>query len=516
MGALDPKTVVVNVALDAAPVGKTGFGTPMLLTRVGEKTFAITAVSAGSDTITVAGDQRSHFQAGDKFRIEDSTGNDGFYTVESVSYGGGNTTITVTGDIADSTADGNAIINKAYDIGTWDEGTKTLTISDLDDPDEFPAGLKFYALGDPLDMTLTVVSAEVDGYDLAVVVEEDLPAYSGSGHRAQFAYLEGDASARYKIYSTSAALAATEPNLGETLAAFAAKGFAQSPRAAKIMLGLWLAGESAEDALTAVAAATAEAGASDFYGFTLYGHRYADLKDAADWAEAETKPRVFFGQSAAAAMIASGPSSGIGWYAKANSLKRTLPMYHDDGVAFAWAALCRYFAISPDDRSYPLAYVSLSGVAVKTLTATQIDNIDANRVTAYIDFRGQSVIWRGRMGDNNPLDLRVTADWLQARVAEAISQLFVNMASYSRKIPFTEPGFEMIAGVVRGVLGRGVQAEHLVAGSTQVVMPALSDVDPDDRANRLLRFTFGGQPAGAIEQVVVSGEVSLSFTIATA
>lgn len=74
--------------------------------------FAITAVSTGSNTVTIVGDQTTLFVAGKEFFISGSTGNNGLYTTLSSSFSGGNTIITVNvpesdSGITNATADGN-------------------------------------------------------------------------------------------------------------------------------------------------------------------------------------------------------------------------------------------------------------------------------------------------------------------------------------------------------------------------------------------------------------------------
>jgi len=70
---------------------------------------AITGVSVGDDQLVVDGDYTLIFPVGTYFRVNSSTGNDGTWVVEAVSYSAldDETTITVTGDIDDATVDGN-------------------------------------------------------------------------------------------------------------------------------------------------------------------------------------------------------------------------------------------------------------------------------------------------------------------------------------------------------------------------------------------------------------------------
>lgn len=70
---------------------------------------AITAVSTGSKTFTIAGNYTDRLTTGAVFFVDGSTANNGKYTVVSAVYGT-STVITVSETIASSTADGNVLI----------------------------------------------------------------------------------------------------------------------------------------------------------------------------------------------------------------------------------------------------------------------------------------------------------------------------------------------------------------------------------------------------------------------
>jgi len=73
--------------------------------------YGITAVNTGTETFTIAGDSRAVFPATTTFTVTNSTGNNGTWTVSSVALTGGNTVITVTGNITNATADGIINVN---------------------------------------------------------------------------------------------------------------------------------------------------------------------------------------------------------------------------------------------------------------------------------------------------------------------------------------------------------------------------------------------------------------------
>lgn len=72
-------------------------------------TPAIESVDTTAETITINGDFTERAKSGNTIVIDGSTGNDGLYNIDSLTYDSGadETTVTVVGDLTDSTADGN-------------------------------------------------------------------------------------------------------------------------------------------------------------------------------------------------------------------------------------------------------------------------------------------------------------------------------------------------------------------------------------------------------------------------
>lgn len=90
----------------------------------GDVSTAIVAVDTTNNVVSVSGDHTSVLSSEDSFDIIGSTGNDGTYTVSSISYDGTNTNITTNESISDSTADGSIITHKtAYIVAVSEEAT---------------------------------------------------------------------------------------------------------------------------------------------------------------------------------------------------------------------------------------------------------------------------------------------------------------------------------------------------------------------------------------------------------
>jgi len=69
-------------------------------------TFPVTVATPGTNTISVIGDETLIFRVGFQFQIADSSGNNGTYTVQSVSYVGGSTLIVTVEAFVSAVADG--------------------------------------------------------------------------------------------------------------------------------------------------------------------------------------------------------------------------------------------------------------------------------------------------------------------------------------------------------------------------------------------------------------------------
>lgn len=68
--------------------------------------WLITDVIQGSKQFKFLGNQTERILVGDVISVVGSTGNDGFYTVAVISFGGGKTTVEVSETIPDATSDG--------------------------------------------------------------------------------------------------------------------------------------------------------------------------------------------------------------------------------------------------------------------------------------------------------------------------------------------------------------------------------------------------------------------------
>jgi len=123
-GAAAASGVATAAAIGDATAGNTGTADKWKVKDAdGDELFAgaagikrsITAVGTGAGgSFGVAGDHTAEFAAGTEFTVTGSTGNDGTYTVASVSESGGTTTIVVEADqtVSNATVDGSVHVGQ--------------------------------------------------------------------------------------------------------------------------------------------------------------------------------------------------------------------------------------------------------------------------------------------------------------------------------------------------------------------------------------------------------------------
>jgi len=99
-------------AVTAAGVPTAGLDSDGSWVQLTQTSYAIVAVSTGSNWIEINGDQTALFTGGVGFHVENSTGNDGDYVVISSSFTGGHTRIVVA-SVPNATANGDLYITDA-------------------------------------------------------------------------------------------------------------------------------------------------------------------------------------------------------------------------------------------------------------------------------------------------------------------------------------------------------------------------------------------------------------------
>ena len=330
--------------------------------------------------------------------------------------------------------------------------------------------------------------------NISLDLQTDAPPVSQAGFGTMLVVGEATFAERIKFYSSPEEVSADD-DLTDMMEDQLNAAFAQTNRPAQVAAGRRDSAEPVKDALDAIRDEN-----PDFYGIVIESRDQSDAEDAGEWAL--TNKRVFMGQNSdeALAQVFKDESND----------RAAAIVYSDDEEPADAAWMADRLAIDPDVQSATWAYVQLSGIPVDSVTTTEKNAaLDANG-NLFLPFYGLNVTNPGVLGDGTKLDVRITLDWLLARVSENIAQELVN-ASVGGKIPYTDGGFKIIEAAVQRVLDAGVDADHFVEGSDFIDMPKRADVDPTLAQSRELQFEFGVGLAGAVEDVTVSGTVTFDL-----
>lgn len=244
---------------------------------------------------------------------------------------------------------------------------------------------------------------------------------------------------------------------------------------------------------------------SDWYGLVTLYNSSAIVLAAAAWAEANEKLYIVATQDSEVATVAESIATDIAHQLKALSYARTGPFFHPANDEFADAAeIARWFPIDPGGDDWRLK--TLSGVTVKTYSATQTTNLLAKYANWYQVLAGANVVQgEGKVSANEFIDVVRGRDWYVARLQERGANLLIQ----SEKVPFTDDGIAKFETIIKAQNTEGVRA-GLIAPNTPdtpitVIVPDLGDISPSDKQARWLRGVVTTWTlAGAIHKLSVT------------
>lgn len=151
-------------------------------------------------------------------------------------------------------------------------------------------------------------------------------------------------------------------------------------------------------------------------------------------------------------------------------------------------------------------FKTLIGITPDVLTSTAIGNVKGKNCNVYETIANISMAHEGVVSSGEFIDIIRGVDWIQARISERVFTLLAN----ADKIPYTDPGVEMIKTEIQAVLEQAVDNNVLVENTITITAPKVADVSPTDKANRFLPdIKFGATLAGAIHKVKIDGKLSV-------
>ena len=235
--------------------------------------------------------------------------------------------------------------------------------------------------------------------------------------------------------------------------------------------------------------------------FAPRAHEETDLEELADWVAGAGKFAVVTNEVGASV-------ADIVAQAQAMNSVRVVYLAHTKPDDYPDAALVgRMAPMQPGGATFK--FKTLDGVSEATFSTTEIGQLHDAGVITYVRKFGLLQTSEGYVTDKTYADIQLAKDWLKARMEERISRvLFVN-----EKIPYDNIGIAQIIDPIRSTLqqatGLGIIARNDDGtGQFTVRAPRREDVDPTDRANRILPDVYWDAVlAGAVHRVRVSGVV---------
>lgn len=249
---------------------------------------------------------------------------------------------------------------------------------------------------------------------------------------------------------------------------------------------------------------------NDWYGFGIHSRADADIEEASDWAQGvgSTNPKIFLAQSSDADLKNQAVTTDIASVLTAKANFRTAVLYHADDTEYfdcGWMG----GQLPNDPGSITWAYKTVSTVTVDTFAAGEKSAAHGKNVNTYSTVASVNITEEGKVCDSpfEWIDVIRGVDWIQVNVTIDLFSLLVRLP----KIPYDTLGLENIKGTVATVLSTAQGMGILSIESTPVVIvPDLADIDPADKANRILNgVTFTGVLEGAVQKINVLGTVTL-------
>lgn len=245
--------------------------------------------------------------------------------------------------------------------------------------------------------------------------------------------------------------------------------------------------------LTAIALAD-----NDWYGVAAPWHSKAINEAIATYAESNVKLALLQTADSLTINNAFSGTDDVGESLKAGSKLRSRLVYHprnDDFFGVAEAG--RIFPTDPGSASW--SDKDLAGVTYYTLTTTQRANATARNLGLYERLGDVGRTRNGKTSGGEWVDVVIARDSLVTDIQAAV----YDVISAGDKLPYTAEGIEAVGGAIRGELADAVKRGVLASFPAPAVFtPAIEDVSPTDKANRVLTgVTFDAVLAGAIVAV---------------
>lgn len=303
---------------------------------------------------------------------------------------------------------------------------------------------------------------------------------------------------RVKTYGS---LAEVEVDFASTTVTYKAAqaAFQQSIAPPTIKIGRL---EAADASYTAALGAIAEED-NDWYFLAATTRTLADQQLCAAYAQSNTKLAVFAEDDKAMPLLVA---------LEALSYDRSLVVYHStaDGTTsdlYAEIAFAARNSITTPGSSV-WAEKDVIGVTADTFTTSEITAIEAINGNYFIDVRGETLPYEGKVVSGEWADVIRFADWLAEEIAFNTLSLKVAKSQANSKVPFSSSGITMFENEIRAAFKTGETNGGLAPQGEnpayEIIMPIITDVSSAGKQARLLKnVSCIGRLAGAILYAII-------------
>lgn len=242
----------------------------------------------------------------------------------------------------------------------------------------------------------------------------------------------------------------------------------------------------------------------DWYGLIIDSIGSAEILAAANWAETDDKAMLFFATTQDADCLGAS-TTDICSQLQASTLQRTIPLWHhraaEQFAGAAWAG--KMLPKQPGAANW--ANKSLSLVDMSALSDTERQHLKSKNCNYYVPVKRIGFTLDGRAAGGRFADITHGIDWFDARLQERI----VGMQANNDVITYTDAGIQLVRSQVNAQILAGINAKIVdQAQPWWTSAPAVVDVDPNDKKQRVLRnVKFQFVLTGAVNKVHINGTV---------
>lgn len=249
---------------------------------------------------------------------------------------------------------------------------------------------------------------------------------------------------------------------------------------------------------------------ADWYGLVLVQQSKAEVTEAANWAEAADPKVLFVFDQSDDQNTDQTITNDIFSNLKAASLTKTAGIQNaNDTQSFLGAAwMGRVFAMAnPGAANWN--FKTLSGPLADGLSSNETNALIGKNANFYVVLGGLNLTQgAGKVASGEYIDV---IQGLDALALDMALRIFTDLAN-NAKLPYTDTGMDVIRADISASLSKfsGPQYLLLIPGSTNIEIPLVADMDPADKANRVVNgIVWGAKLQGAVNAVNIAGTVSL-------